>query len=285
MCLNKFGCSKKEADSILQYKSNHECHVSIVIPCYCAGSHISATLESVITQSFREWEVVLVDDQSKDDTLQIANHYSSKDSRIRVIQLEKNSGGPARPRNVGISQARGEWIAFLDSDDIWHPRKLEIQIEHMRKTGFDFSCTGLINFELEEDIKFNEFAMFETQIIRAFRQRVRSAIPNSSVIMRTEIARRFPLDERMELRAVEDYHCWLRILESGINCLRIEAPLLLYRVSDAQISSGKFSQMRKVFRVHSELPFSNRWNWLYAPLFTLTHVVGAIYDRVLRRRM
>jgi len=273
------------SDSPLPDNSNPTCLISIIVPCYCAESHISATFESVRKQSFSDWEVIIVDDQSKDDTLQIANHYSSEDSRFRVIQLDKNSGGPARPRNVGISQARGEWIAFLDSDDIWHPQKLEIQIEHMRKEGFDFSCTGLLNFKMEEDIKFNEFAVVETHVIRAFRQRVRSAIPNSSVVMRTEIARRFTLDERMELRAVEDYHCWLRILESGINCLRIEAPLLLYRVSDTQISSGKFSQMRKVFRVHSELPFSGRWNWFYAPLFTLTHVFGAIYDRALRRRM
>lgn len=242
-------------------------------------------MESVLNQSYREWEVILVDDRSKDDTLEIAKYYSSKDSRICVTQLEKNSGGPARPRNVGISQARGEWIAFLDSDDIWHPRKLEIQIEQMRKMRFDFSCTGLLNFKTEEDIKFNEFDMLDVHVIRAFRQRLRTAIPNSSVIMRTEIALRFPLDERIELRAVEDYHCWLRILESGVDCLRIEAPLLHYRVSDTQISSGKFSQMRKVFRVHRELPFSSHWNRFYAPLFTLTHVIGAIYDRVLRKRM
>lgn len=243
------------------------------------------TLESVLNQSFQDWEVILVDDQSKDNTLQVATAYSSKDSRIRVIQLEKNSGGPARPRNVGISHARGEWIAFLDSDDVWHPRKLELQIKHMREEGFEFSCTGLLNFKTDEEIEFSELTVFETHIIRAFRQRVRTAIPNSSVIMRTEIALRFPLDERIELRAVEDYHCWLRILENGVDCLRIEAPLLHYRVSDTQISSGKFSQMRKVFRVHRELPFSSRWNRFYAPLFTLTHVIGAIYDRVLRRRM
>lgn len=226
-----------------------------------------------------------MDDRSSDDTLQIANGYSLRDPRISVIQLDKNSGGPARPRNVGISHARGEWIAFLDSDDIWHPRKLEIQLQQMRDADYSFSCTGLLDFRTEADIKFGEFAKTNTNVIGAFRQRLRSSIPNSSVILRAEIARRFPLDERKEFRAVEDYHCWLRILNIGIKCLRIEAPLLHYRLSETQISSGKLSQLRKVFRVHSELPFSSRWNWVFAPLFTATHAIGAIYNRVIWGRM
>ena len=114
--------------------------VSVIIPTYRRASTIKRAVESVLSQSYSNLEVIVVDDCSGDDTLKILEQIDDK--RLQVIPLETN-GGACRARNIGAAHARGEWIAFQDSDDVFHPDKLEKQIAFMQKGNYDFSfCQG-----------------------------------------------------------------------------------------------------------------------------------------------
>lgn len=123
------------------------CKASIIIPAYNSSQYVAKTIESILAQTFTDFECIVIDDGSRDDTLAIINSY--KDSRIVVISLP-NSGGPAIPRNTGLSAAKGEYIFMFDSDDIMHPQKLELSIAALEKN-------------LRADILFTNFASIDEQ--------------------------------------------------------------------------------------------------------------------------
>lgn len=259
--------------------------VSIIMPTYNAERFLKETIESVRSQTFENWELIIVDDMSTDSTFKVASEFAREDERIVVHQLEKNSGGPAQPRNKGVGLAKGRWIAFIDSDDLWHPNKLEHQLNALAKGGCSFSCTGLRNFEDSGEIDFFDFSTSPATKITYRRQRLRTAIANSSVLIRRDIAASFPFEEGPEFRAVEDYHCWIRVMRAGYHCLKLDSPYLAYRISDGQISAGKLSQARKVFLVHQSLPVAGPLSFAPSAFFTLTHVLGAILTRMLLGRL
>ncbi|MDU9051873.1 MAG: glycosyltransferase family A protein, partial [Clostridioides difficile] len=106
--------------------------VSIITPVYNSEEFLSETIKSIQNQTYKNWQLLLVDDCSKDNSSEIIKSFRKEDARIKYIKLEKNSGA-AVSRNVGIKNAEGRFIAFVDSDDLWDSRKLEIQIEYMLK--------------------------------------------------------------------------------------------------------------------------------------------------------
>lgn len=99
--------------------------VSIITPCYNGAKYIGETIDSVISQTYPDWEMIIVDDGSKDNSAQIVREYAEKDSRITLVQQE--NAGSAAARNNGIRRAEGQYIALLDADDLWHPDFLEKQ--------------------------------------------------------------------------------------------------------------------------------------------------------------
>jgi glycosyltransferase involved in cell wall biosynthesis len=102
--------------------------VSVITSCYNSSNFVSQSIESVINQTYRNWELIIVDDCSTDSSVEIIKNFIRKDNRIKLFLLSKNSGSPVKPRNTGIRNAQGRYIAFLDSDDIWLPTKLEKQL-------------------------------------------------------------------------------------------------------------------------------------------------------------
>lgn len=114
--------------------------VSIIMPSYNCGRFVEETIRSVQAQTYQNWEIIFVDDCSKDDTIPKVKAMMERDARIRVFQNPQNSGA-AVSRNTALRNARGRWIAFLDSDDLWKPTKLEKQIKFMEDNGFAFSYT------------------------------------------------------------------------------------------------------------------------------------------------
>lgn len=117
--------------------------VSIIMPSYNTAKYISAAIESILNQTYENWELIIVDDCSTDNTDEILTEYAKKDSRIRYYKNEKNSGA-AVARNRALRQAKGKWVAFLDSDDLWEKDKLEKQICFMKKNNYHFSYTNYI---------------------------------------------------------------------------------------------------------------------------------------------
>ena len=113
-------------------------HISIIMPCYNAASFIAQAMDSVLAQTFENWEMLVVDDCSTDASAAIIQEYARQDSRIRYYRTDSPSGSPSIPRNIGLEHARGEYIAFLDSDDLWLPEKLEEQLSFLVTHKLDF---------------------------------------------------------------------------------------------------------------------------------------------------
>ncbi|WP_412051287.1 glycosyltransferase family 2 protein [Hoeflea sp. Naph1] len=256
---------------------NPDVAVTVVIPAYNAARTIASTLESVIAQTHTNWEAVVVDDHSSDETRAIVEGFAARDSRIRLLALEKNNGAPAAPRNRGLESASSPWVAFLDSDDLWHPQKLELQLEALSATGETFSCTAMRDFaDGASVVDTDVLTPVQTHLIAFANHRIKGRIPASSVVVSTELARRFPFEEDRSYKAVEDYHCWLRILHSGVRCLKLDAPLLNYRRIVGQISGSKLTMMRRVFHVHRNFEQTSP---VSAAFFTGTHVLFSVYLR------
>ena len=114
--------------------------VSVIIPAYNIEKYVAETIESVLNQTYKNWEIVITDDCSTDRTIDVIEKYASRDARIHLWKLDKNSGAAAA-RNNSIKQARGRYIAFLDGDDWWYPTKLEKQIQFMEENGYEFTFT------------------------------------------------------------------------------------------------------------------------------------------------
>ena len=253
-----------------------EANVSVVMPAYNAVNYIESTIRSLQEQTHKHWELIVVDDCSSDGTGGLVTRIAQGDERIKLISLKKNFGGPAGPRNVGVEHARFDLIAFLDSDDIWHPQKLEEQLKLINSNTETFICSSMIDFENDSIIEFPKIFRVSVENIGFLSQSVRAKIPTSSVLVSKRLISKFPFEESPAYKAVEDFHCWLRILDSGVGCKKIKEPLLYYRRSEGQISGSKLKMMKKVFMVHNN--YEGR-RLLTSFLFTASHILGGVYFR------
>lgn len=256
--------------------------VSIVTPAFNSEHLIKDTIDSVLSQTFDRWELIVIDDCSTDGTADVVSRYVVKDARIHLEVLPKNFGGPAGPRNIGISRARGKYIAFLDSDDIWHPKKLELQVALIEKTGAKFVCSRIKDFVRRSDIQFLEPADFSYEAVTFCGQSIRAQIPTSSVLVDKTLFEQHRFIDDIQYKAVEDYDCWLKILRSVPYCLKINEALVFYRKVEGQISGSKLYMAKKVFMVHRRLPGRSLGTAIF---LTISHILGGVYFRFLKKGM
>lgn len=191
--------------------------VSVIIPTFNMERHITETIESVRMQSFKDWEVIVVDDCSTDSTRLLVNQLVELDPRIRYFRLSSNSNLPAVPRNHGIKQARGKYIAFLDHDDVWSPDKLLRQIWVLESDN----SISMVHSHLA--VARNGRRLWAILYLPTPKKSVaseltlkkRNMIQCSSVMIRREVVLQLGgFDESRNLRAVEDYHLWYRLSNS-----------------------------------------------------------------------
>ena len=260
-------------------------NVSVVIPSYNAEDFIADAIASVLFQTYTDFEVIVVDDCSADRTAEIARTISHQDSRVRVVELSENFGGPAGPRNIGVSIASGRWICFLDADDVWHPRKLSVQLNILRETGAEFCSTYWIRFRDEPD-PYADIILDEKPEFKkiTFRQQCSSnRISNSGSMVADYLLKAHPFNESRNYHAVEDMQCWLEILEAIGECIMIKAPLIAYRINAQQISRNKFRMAKKYFMVVSNYELkSGRGFGLRKYLFFTEYVFHALTAILLR---
>lgn len=187
--------------------------VSIVIAAYNCGNFITETISSVINQTFQNWELIIVDDCSSDNTPKKIAAFN--DNRISIIRLDKNSGQPATPRNIGIRAAKGKFIAFLDHDDIWTPEKLKIQVDFLRENPetaliccplkIISPCKKYNNAKTTPKKKFQTGYMYDKLLKYNF-------IACSSVVIKVSVLDEVGFfDEDPNVSAAEDWDLWLRI--------------------------------------------------------------------------
>ena len=212
--------------------------VSIVMPAYNCSAYIGETIESVLRQSYPYWELIVVDDCSSDNTRDIVAQYMKKDSRIRYFLLEKRSGVVVA-RTKATDEARGKYIAFLDSDDLWYPEKLKKQISFMQENGYAFTCTS---YEKVNE-KGEPLGKIIRSVPRADYDRVLLDCPigNSTVIYDTE---KLGKCRGPNIKRRNDYALWLRILHREPFVYGLPNILMQYRVRAGSISSNKIPLIR-----------------------------------------
>jgi glycosyltransferase involved in cell wall biosynthesis len=219
--------------------------VSIITPSYNSSKYIEKTIQSVIEQTYKKWELLIIDDCSNDNSVQIVNKYIINDDRIKLYQLEKNSG-VAIARNYGIKKAKGTFIAFLDSDDIWLPNKLEVQLSFMKKNKLLLTYSSyqtideynrLINIRVaKEDLTYDD--MLKSNHIGNL-----TGIYNCSKLGKFY----------MEQVGHEDYLHWLAVMKKAKKTKGIHEPLAQYRILQTSISSNKIKVLKwqwDIYRNH-----------------------------------
>jgi teichuronic acid biosynthesis glycosyltransferase TuaG len=187
--------------------------ITVIIPTCNSEKYLIPTLESAINQTYRNIEIIIVDDCSKDKTVSIIKKFLKIDKRIKLIKsnIKKPSGGPATPRNIGIRFAKGDYVAFLDSDDLWQKNKLALQVSSMKKNHF-ISFTNC-NYIIENKI------VKENYIRKKFIQFALSYLPEglllynpirlSTVLLKKSLLKKINFNEESEISGVEDIEMWL----------------------------------------------------------------------------
>lgn len=195
--------------------------VSIIMPSYNTGKFIKQTIESVIAQSYSNWELIIVDDCSPDNTDEIIKPFLS-DQRIRYLKNEKNSGASVS-RNRALREAKGKWIAFLDSDDLWKPEKLEKQICFMEGKGYHFSYTNYS--EIDESGKPNGITVSGPKKITKTGF-FNYCWPGCLTVMYDRDA--VGLIQIADIKKNNDYAMWLKVCRKAV-CYHLDEDLALYR--------------------------------------------------------
>jgi len=242
--------------------------VSIIMPMYNAGKFLSKSIESVLEQTYQNWELLLIDDGSKDDSIDIALAFMEKDSRIFLLKNEQNMG-IAKTRNKGIEASKGQYIAFLDSDDIWLPDKLKIQLTFMQQHQVDFSYCS---YEVVDDhgTKIGERKISETKL--DYHEMLKgNRIGLLTVMLSRKIAQKYPFPEINH----EDYACWLSIARNGtVAYLASEQILAKYRKHQTSLSANKIQAAQwtwTIYRRHEHLGlFKSFYYFLHYSLMGLT---------------
>lgn len=211
--------------------------VSIIIACYNSKDFISHAIDSILQQTFSDWEIIVVDDCSTDESALIVKRYCGRNERIRYFKTDFPSGSPALPRNIGIANARGRYIAFLDSDDMWLPDKLKEQL-HL----FDDDKTAIAYSNYE---KMTEIGQRENRIIKApstvnYKQLLLgNVIGCLTAIYDTHKVGKIYFSENSH----EDYILWLSILKNGFIARNSNTVTALYRVRNHSVSSNKLKAL------------------------------------------
>ena len=221
----------------------HDNLVSIVVPAYKAASFIERTIDSVLSQTYSDWEMLIADDCSPDDTRAVVAARAQRDPRIRLIALARN-GGPAAARNAALAQARGRWIAFLDSDDMWLPDKLRRSLAHAKAHRAALVFTGFRRVSHDEGRTGGYIGVPRTLTYRQLLGN--TAIATSTVV----IDRAITGDVRMESVYYDDFVCWLSILKRGHTAFGLDEDLMRYRVVAQSVSRNKGRSAREVWKIY-----------------------------------
>lgn len=221
--------------------------VSIITPAYNAKEYIHDTIKSVMDQTYSQWELIIIDDCSTDNTFDIAQEYATIDSRIKVIRTSQN-GGVARARNIGLEQASGDYIAFVDSDDLWVPEKLSKQVTFMQSKGCILSFTDFQRFNANDGVL--------GRVIKCPKKMKASDILRNTAIgcLTVMVDRKKVGDFRMPLlNHTEDNVTWYNILKRmNSYAYNLGEVLSYYREGNASLTKNKGKSAMQQWKTYRE---------------------------------
>lgn len=221
--------------------------VSIVTPTYNDARHISETLSSVQSQTLTEWEHLVIDDGSSDETIAILEAAALQEPRMRVFRQPENAG-PAAARNCGLAAAQGRFIAFVDADDIWLPEKLEKQVAFMQQNDVVFSYTNYIKISEETAEPIGRVCCPDMVRQRDFRRY--NPVGCSTVVYDRHRVGNLLMPM---LRKRQDWGLWFRITELGYVGRNVGEILVHYRVRTGSVSSNKIDALRHTWRLYRDV--------------------------------
>lgn len=219
--------------------------ISIITPCFNAEKYISQTIQSVQSQSYQNWEILIVDDGSSDGSWDLLRELEKQDSRIRAFQ-QKNQG-PAIARNAALEKARGKYVCFLDADDLWLPHKLETQMRFMEAHDAALSFSQYRRFESSIDQTGRLIEVPKTVTYREL-------LPHNVIATLTtmvNVEKTGPL--RMLNEPYDDFILWLSILKKGFVGYGIQQDLARYRIVPGSVSSRKFRAAKWYWHILSRV--------------------------------
>ncbi|HAW5654661.1 TPA: glycosyltransferase family 2 protein [Escherichia coli] len=227
-----------------------ESKISIITPSYNSSEWIEQTYLSIKSQSYSNWEWLVTDDFSCDDTVTLLKKIRAQDPRVKVFQNEKNLGA-AVSRNNSLCYAEGEFVAFIDSDDLWYPMKLQTQIEFMKENNINFSFTP---YELIDKNGVKLHHSVDTHNIQYVTYydmlRKKATLGCSTVMLRTSA---FDDISMPLIRTGQDYALWLRLLKSGEKAYKLDQILTQYRILPTSISRNKIKKAKRQWAIYREI--------------------------------
>ena len=226
------------------YQNQKRPEITVVMPAFNSRSAIERSLQSVASQSFANWELIVVDDNSSDQTSDLIQKYAESDSRINVYSLPKRRG-PAFARNFAMKKASGDFIAFLDSDDMWLPEKIEKQIPFLRSGQFP--------------IVFSWYNVVSVDNTMLYQRRCQEQIDYQSLLSLNRIGNLTAVYNRKKYGRIyqdyvshEDYAYWLKILrKTGKSAYCLQEPLANYTVSSKSLSGNKVKCAYWTFTIYN----------------------------------
>lgn len=219
--------------------------VSVITPVYNVASVIERTLDSILMQNYKDLEIVLVDDCSKDNSAEIIAKYTAKYPNIIYHKQEKNAGA-AVARNTALNLAKGRYVAFLDSDDQWCEGKIEKQLSFMKEKNAAICCTAMDCID-EDDKPLNSVREVRERI--SYKFLLKNTMIATSTVM---IDRNKTGDFQMPLRrGGQDYATWLMLMRNGTDCWGLNEVLSHYRVMSNSLSSNKWKSIKQVWQIQT----------------------------------
>lgn len=244
--------------------------VSIIMPSYNTGTFIKETIDSVLAQTYVYWELIIVDDCSTDNTDEIVNEYLT-DKRIHYMKNEINSGA-AVSRNRALRMAKGKWIAFLDSDDLWEPKKLQKQIAFMNDNGYHFSYTNYS--EIDEKSKFNGKYVTGPKCITKHGMYNYCWMGCLTVMYDADVV---GLIQIADIKKNNDYAMWLKVCKKT-KCYLLDETLAKYRKRNGSISNHGYMKLIKWhYKLYREAENKNPF---FSFVLTIRNLVFGVFKKV-----
>lgn len=220
--------------------------VSIITPTYNAEKFVAQTIESVLRQTHQNWELILVDDCSSDTTFDILQVFANQDSRIKIFQLERNSG-PGVARNFAIQQAQGNYIAFLDADDLWKPQKLAKQLQFMEEENLPMTFSFYEQMDEEGNSLHKQItAPLEVSYNQLF---YCNWIGNLTGIYSVDFFGKIPISS---IKKRQDWILWLTLVQKIKTVKPVPESLAFYRVRKDSVSSSKVKLIQYNYAIYRD---------------------------------
>lgn len=238
--------------------------ISIISPVYNAKAYIAKTIQTVLDQTYTDWEWIMVEDCSTDGTREYVRALlqEKNDSRIKLVECEQN-GGAARARNLGLSEAAGRYIAYLDADDLWEPDKLEKELAFMQSKDAAFVFTGY-EFADEQGVGTGKVVRVPATI------NYKQALQNTTIFTTTVMFDTEKIEKdllQMPIIKSEDTALWWKILATGILAYGLDENLAKYRRPAKSLSSNKLEALRRIWNLYRKQAglniFASAWNFCF----------------------